>query len=120
MRLADFRLTRFQFRRDRTTGDSQVRTDAVNVAALELVAESGEVGLGFVQTLFHPLPGEAEIARVFAEEAWPALEGQVPAALVHRVSRPRGGHDRPFSLPFHEALQVALWDLAAKQVDLPL
>jgi L-alanine-DL-glutamate epimerase-like enolase superfamily enzyme len=120
VRLADFRITRFQFRRDRTIGDSQVRADAVNVAALELIAESGEIGLGFIQTLFHPLPAEAEIERVFTEEAWPALEGQVPIALVHRVARPRGGNDRPFSLPFHAALQTALWDLAAKKVDLPL
>ena len=61
MRLADFRVTRFQFRRDRVIGDSQVRIDQVHVAALELFAESGEVGLGFVFSLFHPLPDEAEI-----------------------------------------------------------
>jgi L-alanine-DL-glutamate epimerase-like enolase superfamily enzyme len=36
------------------------------------------------------------------------------------VSRPRGGNQRPFTLPFHEALQQALWDLAAKEVKLPL
>jgi L-alanine-DL-glutamate epimerase-like enolase superfamily enzyme len=120
MRLSDFRITRFQFRRDRTIGDSQVRIDSVNVAALELIADTGAVGLGFVQALFHPLPAEDEIARVFAEEAWPELSGQAPAALVHRISRPRGGNDRPFSLPFHAAIQVALWDLAAKQVELPL
>ena len=120
MHLSEFRITRFQFRRDRTIGDSQVHSDSVNVAALELFADNGEVGLGFIQTLFHPLPAEIEIARVFAEEAWPKLTGQPPAALTHRVSRPRGGNNRPFSLPFHEALQVALWDLAAKQVGLPL
>lgn len=58
MRLTDFRITRFQFARDRFIGDSQVRADEVNVAALELIAESGEVGLGFVQTLFTPLPDQ--------------------------------------------------------------
>jgi L-alanine-DL-glutamate epimerase-like enolase superfamily enzyme len=120
MRLSEFRITRFQFRRDRIIGDSQVRIDSVNVAALELIADTGERGLGFVQSLFHPLPAEAEISRVFAEEAWPGLVGQAPMALVHRVARPRGGNNRPFSLPFHEALQVALWDLAGKQVELPL
>jgi L-alanine-DL-glutamate epimerase-like enolase superfamily enzyme len=120
MRLSDYRVTRFQFRRDRTIGDSQVRTDAVNVAALELVADTGESGLGFIQSLFTPLPAEGDIARVFADEAWPELMGQAPIALVHRVARPRGGNNRPFSIPFHEALQVALWDLAAKQVGLPL
>ncbi len=120
MHLSEFRVTRFQFRRDRTIGDSQVRADSVNVAALELIADSGAVGLGFVQTLFHPLPAEAELRRVFAEEVWPQLEGQSPIALVHRIAGPRGGNNRPFSLPFHTGLQVALWDLAAKQVGLPL
>jgi len=120
MRLSEFRITRFQFRRDRAIGDSQVRADSVNLAALELVSDTGAVGLGFIQSLFHPLPAEDEIVRVFLDEAWPKLIGQEPIGLVHRVSRPRGGNNRPYSLPFHEALQVALWDLAAKQVQLPL
>ena len=120
MRLTEFRITRFQFARDRVIGDSQVRADDVNIAALELIADTGAVGLGFIQTLFFPLPDEAEIKRVFLSEAWPSLEGQPPAGLVHRVSRPRGGNQRAFTLPFHEALQVALWDLAAQEVGLPL
>jgi len=120
MRLSAFRITRFQFARDRVIGDSQVRADDVNIAALELIADTGEVGLGFIQTLFYPLPNEAEIARVFASEVWPGIEGQPPSGLVHRVGRPRGGKQRAFTLPFHEALQVALWDLAAKHAGLPL
>jgi L-alanine-DL-glutamate epimerase-like enolase superfamily enzyme len=120
MRVAEFRITRFQFARDRVIGDSQVRIDDVNVAALELIADTGEVGLGFLGNLFHPLPALAEIERIFRAEAWSGLEGQHPAALVHRVSRPRGGTRRAFSLPFDEALQLALWDLAAKEVGLPL
>jgi L-alanine-DL-glutamate epimerase-like enolase superfamily enzyme len=120
MRLTEFRITRFQFARDRVIGDSQVRADDVNIAALELIADTGAVGLGFIQTLFFPLPDEEEIKRVFISEAWPSLEGQPPAGLVHRVGRPRGGNQRAFTLPFHEALQVALWDLAAQEVNLPL
>ena len=120
MRIADFRITRFQFARDRVIGDSQVRIDDVNVATLELIADGGEVGLGFIQTLFFPLPAQAEIERVFRAEAWSELVGQPPAGLMHRVGRPRGGNQRPYSLPFHEALQTAGWDLAAKEVDLPL
>ncbi len=120
MRITEFRITRFQFARDRVIGDSQVRADDVNVAALELIADTGAVGLGFIQTLFFPLPDQAEIERVFLSEVWPGLEGQAPAALCHRVSRPRGGNQRALGLPFGEALQVALWDLAAKEVNLPL
>ncbi|HHY51324.1 MAG TPA: mandelate racemase, partial [Alphaproteobacteria bacterium] len=48
MRIAEFRITRFQFARDRVIGDSQVRIEDVHVAALELVADTGEVGLGFI------------------------------------------------------------------------
>lgn len=120
MRLVAFEITRFQFARDRVIGDSQVRTDAANVAALELIDENGGRGLGFAQVLFVPLPAKDEIERVFAEEVWPSLKGEEPLALVHRVSRPRGGNQRSATLPFHEAVQVALWDLAAKQVNMPL
>ena len=120
MRIAEYRITRFQFARDRVIGDSQVRIDAAHIAALELVDEEGQVGLGFIQSLFHPLPAHAEIVRVFEQEVWRDLAGQSPLALVHRVRRPRGGNQRAWSLPFEEALQVATWDLCAKQAGLPL
>jgi L-alanine-DL-glutamate epimerase-like enolase superfamily enzyme len=120
MALSEFRITRFQFARDRIIGDSQVQTDEVNVAALELVDESGRIGLGFVQTLFYPLPDQTEIEAVFNLEVWPGLLGQEAIGLVHRVNRARGGNQRAYSLPFHEAVQVALWDLAAKLAGLPL
>jgi L-alanine-DL-glutamate epimerase-like enolase superfamily enzyme len=120
MRLSDFRLTRFQYARDRVIGDSQVRIDDVNAAAVELLTDDGEVGLGFVLALFAPLPSQADMERVFRAEVWPGLEGRHPAAIVHEVSRPRGGNRRGFSVPFGEAVQVALWDLAAKAADLPL
>lgn len=101
-------------------GDSQARADDANVAALELISASGAVGLGFVQVLFSALPDQAEIERIFRAEVWPGLVGHPALSLVYRVSRPRGGNQRSASLPFHEALQVALWDLAAKQAGLPL
>lgn len=120
MRISAFEITRFQFARDRVVGDSQVGADDVHVAAIELIDEQGRRGLGFAQTLFVPLPSLDEIVRVFETEVWHGLEGQTPLALVHRVNRPRGGKQRTATLPFHEAVQVALWDLAAKQVDQPL
>ena len=120
MTLAGYRITRFQFARDRVVGDSQVRFDTAHVAALELIADDGHAGLGFIQALFHPLPAQEEISRVFEEEAWPQLVAQPAMALIHRVDRARGGNQRPYSLPFQGAIQVALWDLAAKQARLPL
>ena len=41
------------------------------------MADGGRVGLGFVASLFHPLPALAEIERVFREEAWPSLRERV-------------------------------------------
>ncbi|MGX5839293.1 mandelate racemase/muconate lactonizing enzyme family protein [Mesorhizobium sp. ArgA1] len=120
MRISSFELTRFQFARDRVIGDSQVRADEANIAALELIDENGNRGLGFVQVLFNALPAVSEIIRVFGTEVWPGLEGQHPLSIAHRVGRPRGGNQRLFTLPFHEAVQVAVWDLAAKQLGMPL
>lgn len=120
MRIAGYEITRFEFARDRIIGDSQVKIADVNVAAIELIDVDGRRGLGFAQSLFHQLPPLDEIIRVFETEAWGRLKGQLVLGLIHRVSRPRGGNQRRHSLPFEEAIQVALWDLAAKQADIPL
>jgi L-alanine-DL-glutamate epimerase-like enolase superfamily enzyme len=120
MKIEGFRLTRFQFARDRVIGDSQVKIAQAHVVAIELIADTGDVGLGFGAALFHPLPALAELERVFREEIWPRLDGQPPAGLVHRIGRPRGGNRRAASLPFEEGVGQACWDLAAKQARLPL
>lgn len=120
MRITDFRITRIQFPRDRVIGDSQVRTDMVSIAALELIDQTGRSGLGFMQSLFTPIAAQAELERLFLQDVWPGLDGQHPAGLVHRITRPRGGNLRPLALPAHEAVQVALWDLLGKQLGLPL
>ena len=62
--ITDFTVTRFAFRRDRVIGDSQVRFDTCNVAALELHTDDGLTGLGFLSNLSHALPDRAELARV--------------------------------------------------------
>ena len=120
MQIADFRITRFQFPRDRVIGDSQVRADEVHLATIELIGERGETGLGFMQSLFHPLPAEKEIERTFREECWDSIRGRHAEALAHAVRRPRGGNVRRLGLPFEEALQHAVWDLVAKSAGMPL
>jgi L-alanine-DL-glutamate epimerase-like enolase superfamily enzyme len=99
---------------------AKVHIAFANYVALELLADTKQSGLGFMLSLFHPLPALDEVERVFLEEVWPSLEGEPPAGLVHRVTRPRGGNVRAFSLPFGEAVNQALWDLASKEVSLPL
>jgi L-alanine-DL-glutamate epimerase-like enolase superfamily enzyme len=118
--LRDFAITRFRFRRDRVIGDSQVRIDTCNLGALELTTDDGLTGLGFFADLFHALPDRSELARAFAETAMPGLAGQPPMALIHRIMRPRGGNNRALPHNFGEAIDQALWDLAAQQAGLPL
>jgi L-alanine-DL-glutamate epimerase-like enolase superfamily enzyme len=118
--IQEFRLTRFQFARDRVIGDAQVSANFAHIAALELIDAEGRTGLGFIQTLFHPLPAESEIERIFLEEVWPTLATREAGAIAHRVARPRGGNQRATTLPFAEAIQQAAWDLLAKSLDLPL
>ena len=120
MQLVDFRITRFQFARDRIVGDSQVCADDVHLATIELFGEGGYTGLGFLQSLFHPLPAEKEIERIFRGECWPSIEGHHVEAIAHAVRRPRGGNLHKMTLPFEEALQHAVWDLFAKSVRMPL
>jgi len=118
--IVDFRVTRFEFARDRVIGDSQIRVDDVQAAAIELIDEQGAVGLGFINPVLEGLPAEDEIARLFSLEAWPNLRSEFPAALAHRRQKNRGGARRTASLGLDEAVQQAVWDLYAKSADMPL
>src|SRR5258708_29592208 len=115
-----FRLTRFAFPRDRVVGDSQVQFATFYVAALELIDTLGHTGTGFFFSAFHPLPSLAEMNRVVETEVKPAFIGQTPAALTHRLSRPRGGNIRELPFGIGEAIDQAAWDLPAQELGLPL
>ncbi len=119
-KIRDYKLTRFQHRTDRTVGDSQVRYEVMNAVALEIMDGEGHVGLGFAHRLGTGYPALAELRADFETACWPELDGQLPAALVHRVTRPRGGKQAEAAHVLSEALQIALWDLAAQQSGLPL
>lgn len=119
-RITDFRVTRFQFRRDRHIGDSQVGATQANIVALELFDAAGRSGLGFMQILFQPLMSEEGIASAFRQEAFPFLKGREAGAIALGVNRPRGGNVRKMLLPFEEAIQHAVWDLFAQSCGLPL
>lgn len=119
-KISDFKITRFEFKRDRIVGDSQVGFDKFYGFALEISDAAGHVGLGFGHALWDPVPPLAQLQNTFATHVWPELDGQNPQALIHRVTRLRGGNQRDTAYGFGEALQIALWDLAAQQEGLPL
>ena len=118
VQIESFTITCFSYPRDRVIGDSQVRSDWQHIGALELHASNGRTGLGFFQSLFVPLPALVELERLFRETAVSDLIGQNPFTLVNRVTRPRGGNQQ-INI-FAEAINLALWDINAQTVGLPL
>jgi L-alanine-DL-glutamate epimerase-like enolase superfamily enzyme len=114
--LDSFQITRFRLPLQRVIGDSQVRFDKIFIVALELRAQSGQSGLGFLNRFSLPLQSEME--RIFEVEAWPLLRGQSIYPLLNRLVRPRGGNNRAHM--FEEAINQALWDLFGKEAGLPL
>lgn len=118
--ITSFRLTRFEFRRDRDIGDSQVRFAMFHGFALELMDGAGHTGLGFAHALWDAVPSLAALDATFTAHLWPQIDGHHPAQLLNRVDRPRGGNRRDATYGFAEPLQIALSDLAAQQAGLPL
>jgi L-alanine-DL-glutamate epimerase-like enolase superfamily enzyme len=113
-----YRLTRFRLPATRVLGDAHTRIDVTSVGSLELFAATGEVGTGFFASIFSPLPPLAELERAFALEVGPAVVGENAFALLNRLRRPRGGLWRHGF--FAEAVDHALWDIAAKALGMPL
>src|SRR3546814_16484730 len=91
MHIVDFRITRFQFARDRVIGYSQVCADDVHVAALELVDSTGPTGLGVVQSLFTQLTAAADPWRGFRDQAWTRLVGASALDTHTRSAERRDG-----------------------------
>jgi L-alanine-DL-glutamate epimerase-like enolase superfamily enzyme len=118
--IRSFTITRFEFRRDRIIGDSQVRFDMFHAFALELEDGAGHKGLGFAHQMWDPVPAQAALEAMFTAKIWPDVDGCNPHEVINRVDRPRGGNRRDASYGFAEALQIALWDLAAQQAGVPL
>ncbi|MEG3768499.1 mandelate racemase/muconate lactonizing enzyme family protein [Alteromonas sp. 14N.309.X.WAT.G.H12] len=110
----------FDFPRDRIIGDSQISSSHVWIGALELFDSNGMKGLGFFQSLSAPLPDASFISALFSQQCLPKMRNRTPEGLIHQLSRPRGGNIQP--LPYHldQAIDQALWDLAAKRVNQPL
>jgi L-alanine-DL-glutamate epimerase-like enolase superfamily enzyme len=113
MTIRGWRITRYSLPTPRPIGDLRLRIEALPLGSLELESDGGETGLGFFWSPSYPdpLPPLDRLERRFAAE-WPALLGRSPFELLHRLERPRG--------VFGDAVDQALWDLAGKELGLPL
>lgn len=119
--IVDYRIYRYQFRRDRLIGDSQLQSDEAVALAVELIDASGRVGLGIDHCGYMPyVPSEAELSKFFAADPWKTLEGFEPASMPFQVRCPRGGNIRSMAIPFELVIQQACWDLFAQSLDRPL
>jgi L-alanine-DL-glutamate epimerase-like enolase superfamily enzyme len=121
-RLAAFRIGRFELKTSRKLGSSVNPLRQVShVGVLELETAGGVRGLGVFEASPFPseLPPRDELVRSFASLVAPTLVDVHPQTFLHRLSpRPRGGHLR--RLIFTQAVDQAIWDIAAKQLGLPL
>lgn len=110
----------FDYPRDRVIGDSQISSSRVWIGALEVFDSEGTSGLGFFQSLSTPLPDATFIKNLLEQLCLPSMIDQSPEGLIHRLTRPRGGNIQ--QLPYHldQAIDQALWDLAAKRAGQPL
>lgn len=110
----------FDYPRDRVIGDSQISSNRVWIGALKIFDSEGTSGLGFFQSLITPLPDATFVKNLLEQLCLPGMINQTPEGLIHRLNRPRGGNIQ--QLPYHldQAIDQAMWDLAAKRAGQPL
>lgn len=116
--ITDYRLHRLHVPLDRPIGDSQVRFVDHWIAALELITDTGLVGVGFELRQGLPLPDLATLRAQFEHGTWPALKSANPYSVGLKISRPRGGNVGASVLGL--AVETATWDLMARQAEVPL
>jgi L-alanine-DL-glutamate epimerase-like enolase superfamily enzyme len=121
-----FELHRLELPSGRPFGDCTCACETLDVLALRLESNHGHRGWGFGQTISKgtftrlapyivPMPSLAEIRADFERTVWPVLQEQSPFALILH---------RPALFAAHTAIdhavRMALWDLMAQSVGLPL
>jgi L-alanine-DL-glutamate epimerase-like enolase superfamily enzyme len=124
--LTSFEVHRLELPSGRPFGDCTCTCETLDVLALRLESNHGHQGWGFGQTISKgtftrpapyivPMPSLAEIRADFELTVWPVLQGQSPFALIlHRPAL--------FAAytAIDQAIRMALWDLMAQNVGLPL
>jgi L-alanine-DL-glutamate epimerase-like enolase superfamily enzyme len=124
--ITDFELWKIQVPTGRVIGDCTCRYEALDVLVICLKTNQGRKAWGFGETVsdgifakpapwITPMPSLADIRRTFEQDFWPLLEGRTPFSL--KMQRPELFAGYSFTT---SAIRIALWDLMAKVVDLPL
>jgi L-alanine-DL-glutamate epimerase-like enolase superfamily enzyme len=112
-------ITRYELPAPRVIGDSQVRYETLHIGALELETEDHR-GLGFFEApaVQGVLPPLVELEQQLTAHVAPGVLGERAEILLDR--RAGRGDGTVGSHLFIEAVDQALWDLFAQQLDLPL
>lgn len=118
MKITRYHLHRVHFHWTLPIGDSQVRFDDLWMTVLELETDSGSVGLGVEGQQGRPTPTLDNLNSQWEYGPWPSLQGADPRCLALALSRPRGGNVGAGA--FGGAVEMAIWDLLAKSMELPL
>jgi L-alanine-DL-glutamate epimerase-like enolase superfamily enzyme len=124
--ITDFDLWKIQVPTGRVIGDCTCRYEALDVLIVCLKTNQGRKAWGFGETVsdgifakpapwITPMPSLTDIRRTFEQDFWPVLEGRTPFSL--KMQRPELFAGYSFTT---SAVRIALWDLMAKVVDLPL
>ena len=120
-RIEGVRLTRFQYRRDRVIGDSQVRIEHLQRRRAGADRRRRRDGPRLRAAPVRPLPRPRRVRGAVRGrgDAGPAGPGRARRSSTASTG-PAAATGAGRLLPWGEAVQVALWDLAAKQAGLPL
>jgi L-alanine-DL-glutamate epimerase-like enolase superfamily enzyme len=118
MKIVDFEIHRCRIPLDRPIGDSQVIFTEHFMTVLELKTDDGQTGVGFELQQGMPIPALSQLEAQYRYNGWSSVEGQSPLGMAMRIGRPRGGNVGATALGL--ATETAMWDLAAKQAELPL
>ena len=118
MNITDYQIHRLHLPLREPIGDSQVRFTDHWITAIELTCDNGLKGVGFDCQQGLPTARLASLREQFEYALWPSLSQADPLSLVMRIERPRGGN---VGSGFRTVpVETALWDLAAKQAQVPL
>ena len=125
--LRKWTLHRLVFSAGRTIGDNNCSYDRFGLAVLCLETGQGTVGLGYGEAIWlgtfqkdayyiQPMLSHAAMQDRFQQSIWPHLQDKPVAAAFESIA----SQPPPPERYLERAVEMALWDLEAKQKELPL